>query len=160
VEVAGATERKFRMRRTSSAALVSLGLVGSVLLAPQALAGTRSTVDFTDVRGFVDRSSAATTDLPGCATATGVDLRANLAFPPPHGVFIGIRDFQCGDGTGFVVRLTATFTDEGSTGSWSIVDAYGDLAGLQGSGKLVGTPTGTPEAPAISDHYTGWITWH
>jgi hypothetical protein len=147
------------MRRTSSAALVSLAVAGSVLLAPQALAGTRSTADFTDVREIVGESSSVTTDLPGCPTATGVDLRAQVAFPPPHGVFIGIRDFQCGDGTGFVVRLTATFTDEGSTGSWSIVDAYGVLAGLRGSGQLVGTPTGTPEAPGISDHYTGWVTW-
>ena len=78
-------------------------------------------------------------------------------------MFIGVRDFQCGGGTGFVVRLTANFSD-GSYGSWSIVDAYGALDGMRGSGKIVGTAFGggteDPSDDGIDDHYTGSVVMH
>ena len=147
---------RFTRLVSAVSAALSVALFASALLAPAAQAGTRTTIEFTDVRTF-DGTSSVTTDLADCPTATGVDLRGRVVGARPHGVFIGIRDFQCGDGSGFVVRLTARFTDDGSTGSWSIVSACGNLAGLRGAGKLVGTPTG---APGISDHYTGWVTWH
>ncbi len=147
-----------RFTRVISAvsAALSVALFATALLAPAAQAGTRTAIEFTDVRTF-EGDSSVTTSLAECPTATAVDLRARAVFGPRHGVFVGIRDFQCGDGSGFVVRVTARFNDEGSTGSWSIVRSYGGLAGLRGAGKLVGTPT---DAPGISDHYTGWVTWH
>jgi hypothetical protein len=79
-----------------------------------------------------------------------------LVGTPIKGIFTALRDFQCGGGTGFVVRLRASFANEGSSGTWSIVDAYGDLAGLSGSGKLVGEPV----EGGIIDHYNGWVTVH
>lgn len=148
------------MRRISLLPAVAVTLVAPSLMLPAAEAATSGTIDFTDHRvGLV--SSSATTDLPECPTAVAVDLMARAEFTRTHGVFIGIRDFQCGGGTGFVVRLTANFSD-GSFGSWSIVDAYGDLEGLHGSGKIVGTAFGgdteDPSDDGIDDHYTGRIT--
>ena len=99
---------------------------------------------------------SATTSLPGCATATTVDQRGQLVGTPIKGIFTALRDFQCGGGTGFVGRLRASFANEGSSGTWSIVEGYGDLAGLSGSGKLVGEPV----EGGIIDHYNGWVTVH
>jgi hypothetical protein len=147
--------RSTRIVSAASAAL-SGALFATALLAPAAQAGTRMTIEFTDVRTF-EGDSSVTTSLDECPTATTEDHRTHTVFGPRHGVFVGIRDFQCGDGSGFVVRVTARFNDEGSTGSWSIVSAYGSLAGLRGAGSLVGTST---DAPGIIDHYTGWVTWH
>ena len=137
-------------------------LAAPFLTVPSADAATRSLIEFTDHRVGLD-SSAVTTSLDECPTAVAVDLMSHVEFTRTHGVFIGVRDIQCGSGTGFVVRLTANFGEGGSFGSWSIVDAYGDLAGMRGSGKIVGTPFGgeTPEDPTddgIDDHYTGWVT--
>ena len=152
--------------RTSTvllASAASLSALAAPLLAmPSAGAATRSPIEFTDHRVGLD-SSSVTTSLDECPTAVAVDLMSHVEFTRPHGVFIGVRDIQCGSGTGFVVRLTATFGEGGSSGSWSIVDAYGDLAGMRGAGKIVGTPFGgaTPDDPTddgIDDHYTGWIT--
>ena len=39
-------------------------------------------------------------------------------------------------------------------GTWSIVQASGDLAGARGAGKLAGTPI----VGGISDAYTGTVT--
>ena len=134
---------------------------GALVMTPTADAATRAPVDFTDHRVGLD-SSSVTTDLPECPTAEAVDLAAHVEFTQTHGVFIGTRDFQCGGGTGFVVRLTANFSEDGSYGSWSIIDAYGALEGLHGAGKIVGTPFGgdteDPSDDGIDDHYTGWIT--
>ena len=149
------------MRRISLLSTMAVALVASSLMVPAtAEAATRGTIDFTDHRVGLD-SSSVTTNLPECPTAVAVDVMAHVEFTRTHGVFIGIRDFQCGGDTGFVVRLTATFAD-GSFGSWSIVDAYGALEGLHGSGKLVGTAfggdTADPSDDGIDDHYTGRIT--
>ena len=74
---------------------------------------------------------------------------------------MAVRDFQCGGGTGLVVRLTANFAD-GSFGSWSIIDAYGALKGLHGSGRVTGTRSGgdteDPDDDGMDDHDAGWIT--
>lgn len=147
------------MRRIPLCSTVAAAFVVTALTAPTAEAATRDTIEFTDHRVGLD-SSSVTTDLPECPTAEAVDLWAHVEFTQTHGVFVAIRDFRCGDGTGFVVRLTANFSD-GSSGSWSIVDAYGALEGLHGSGKLVGTPFGgeteDQSDDGIDDHYTGRI---
>ena len=150
------------MRHSFLVAAAVGGLATPLLMAPTAHAGTRGTIDFTDHRVGLETSSV-TTDLAACPTAVAVDRRAHVEFTRHHGVFHGVRDMQCGDGTGFVVRLTARFGEGGSTGTWSIVDAYGDLEGLHGAGTLVGTGFGgdteDPSDDGIDDHYTGWITW-
>ena len=97
-----------------------------------------------------------------CPTAVAIDLRGKFAETrPEHAVFIGVRDFQCGDGSGFVVRLTAHIgVGPGSFGAWSIVDSYGGLAGMQGSGKVAGTffdSDGDDELDGIDDHYSGMV---
>ena len=140
---------------------VAAALAVPFLVLPAADAATRSPIDFTDHRVGLD-TSTVTTDLAECPTAVAVDLRSHVEFTRSHGVFIGVRDIQCGSGTGFVVRLTANFGDDGSSGSWSIIDAYGALAGMRGAGKLTGTPFGgdteDPSDDGIDDHYTGWVT--
>ena len=154
------------MRRTILVPAVSAltALAAPFLSLPAAQAATRSPIDFTDHRvGFGDAvTSEVTTNLAECPTAVAVDLMAHAEFTRTHGVFIGVRDIQCGSGTGFVVRLTATFGGGGSFGSWSIVDSYGALAGMRGAGKIVGTGFGgeteDPADDGIDDHYTGWVT--
>lgn len=149
------------MRRFSMLSAASVAIATTCLFVPSADAGTRGTIDFTDHRLGFDQSSV-TTDLAECPTAVAVDLRSHTEFTRTHGVFVGVRDFQCGDGTGFVVRLTANFSDL-SVGTWSIVDSYGELEGLRGSGTVVGTAFGfeteDPSDDGIDDHYTGSITW-
>ena len=147
------------MHRMSLLSALAAGLTAPLLMHPAADAASRDTIDFTDHRVGLDTSSV-TTDLAECPTAVAVDLRSHTEFTRTHGVFTGIRDFQCGGGTGFVVRLTANFSD-GSFGSWSIVDAYGALEGMRGSGKIVGSGFGgdteDPSDDGIDDHYAGWI---
>jgi hypothetical protein len=52
------------------------------------------------------------------------------------------------------VRLNARFGGGGSTGTWTLVDAWGELAGLKGSGSLVGVST---SETTIDDTYTGTL---
>ena len=95
------------------------------------------------------------TGIPGCASGFVATGDNTTLFPRRHGVFAGDKVFDCGGGTGFVVRLNALFSySGGSIGTWSIVASWGTLAGLQGSGKLVGTSTG-PDS--ILDVYDGTI---
>lgn len=146
-----------RLPAALTAALLAPLLCAPLVAAP-AHAGTRSTITIDDTRVFAPDNppGEATTSLAGCAHATSVDVRAKGIGNPVKGVFIGIRDFQCGDGSGFVVRLQATFGAGGSSGTWSVTTSYGDLAGMSGSGRLVGEPVDG----GIIDHYTGAITLH
>ena len=151
------------MKATTRLALTSAAIFGLGFVASPASAATRDTIDFTDHRDGFAGSSVVTTDLEQCQTAVAVDLMARFVETrPEHGVFIGVRDFQCGDGSGFVVRLTANVgVGPGSLGSWSIVDSYGALEGMRGSGKLAGTlfdTDGDGEPDGIDDHYTGMVT--
>lgn len=43
-------------------------------------------------------------------------------------------------GGGFVVRLVAKFDEEGSRGTWAIVDGWDGYEDLRGAGALGGTP--------------------
>jgi hypothetical protein len=150
------------MKARTGLTLASAVLFGLGFIAPSANAASRDTIDFTDHRvGFT--GSWVTTDLEQCPTAVATDLRGKFVETrPEHAVFVGLRDFRCADGSGFVVRLTANIgVGPGSLGSWSIVDSYGALEGMRGSGKLVGTffdSDGDDEPDGIDDHYTGMIT--
>jgi hypothetical protein len=150
------------MRRVILAAALAAAVAGPVLMVPTADAATRGTIDFVDHRVGFDGTSSVTTDLAECPTAEAVDVMTHVAFTQKHGVFFGVRAIECDADTGFVVRLTARFANSGSFGSWSIVDAYGALDGLRGSGAIVGTGFGAETEDesddGIDDHYTGWIT--
>lgn len=91
-------------------------------------------------------------NIPGCETGTVVNGDSRTNFTPWGGVFVGIKEFTCDSGVGtFDVRLNARFSDLGSTGTWTIVDATGAFEGVKGSGQLTGINTGS----GIDDHYTG-----
>ncbi|WP_162564296.1 MULTISPECIES: hypothetical protein [Microbacterium] len=92
-------------------------------------------------------------NIEGCETGTVVDVNAKANFTPWGGVFIGDKEFTCDSGNGgFTVRLKARFGEPGSTGTWTLVDAWGLYEGVKASGSLVGTYTPTG---GIDDHYIG-----
>jgi hypothetical protein len=70
-------------------------------------------------------------------------------------LFLGYKVFDCGGESGFLVRLNARFGSDGSVGSWSIVDAWGTVAGLRGAGQLTGFPL---DEGVILDVYDGGVT--
>lgn len=151
------------MRRVGSISLAAAALALPIMLAPEAQAASKIDVVIEDTRTFDPENqvelSEVETNIPGCETGVTVDERVNVAFTPNNGIFLGIRDFQCDSGSGgLVIRLTAQFSyeGEGSSGTWSVVDSYGDLEGLHGAGTLTGTST--PDG--IIDVYTGTLTWH
>ena len=89
-----------------------------------------------------------------CAAGTVEDGKATAQFHRGANVFAGFKVFTCSETTGFVLRLNARFGDWGSVGSWSVVDAWGSVAGISGAGSL----TGDPLNPGIQDNYVGTIT--
>ena len=101
----------------------------------------------TEVSGF-DAS------LEGCESGTVVNAADAFAtFTPWGGVFIGDKEFTCaGEESGFTLRLQARFGGGGSTGTWTVVEGWGDFAGLKGSGSLVGIPVTEVQ---IDDVFTG-----
>ena len=145
------------MRRLLATSAVLGLLVATVAVTPIS-AKTRTDVTMTVGTLFEQEASEFTATVAGCTeglTYTG----GNAAFPPPFGVFIGYKLFAC-DGseeTGFLVRLNAQFSySGGSTGTWTVVDAWGDLAGMTGGGKLVGIPIEGENG--ITDDYVGTVT--
>lgn len=138
--------------------IVGLGLVASVALALVAVAPVaataRTSVHLEVATNFDPADDPFTADISGCTSGTVATGDNFTTFTRSHGNFVGYKLFDCGGGTGFTVRLNALFGSDGSTGTWAIVDAWGTLAGLQGSGKLVGIPAG---ANAIDDIYDGTI---
>jgi hypothetical protein len=94
-------------------------------------------------------------NLPGCTTGTVVNGANKAQFTPKGGIFVGIKSFSCAGGAaGFDVRLKARFSADGSNGSWVVTDSWGDLAGMKGSGSLVGFPVSDN---AIDDVYSGSV---
>ena len=92
--------------------------------------------------------------IPGCTSGTVVDSGGGAVFTPWGGVFVGVKSFTCAGGEGgFDVRLRARFGESGSVGTWNIIDAWGTLDGLKGSGSLVGIPTEN----GIDDVYSGTL---
>ncbi|MBW9118638.1 hypothetical protein JNB63_00855 [Microbacterium trichothecenolyticum] len=91
-------------------------------------------------------------NIPGCETGTVLDVDPRATFTPWGGVFKGDKEFTCDSGSGgFTVQLIARFGEPGSTGTWTLVDAWGDFEGVKASGELTGTYT----ASGIDDRYTG-----
>ena len=144
------------MRKVAGPTLIAV--VAALLLAVAPVAAAARTAVHMEVATNFDPADDPFTasGIPGCSSGTvanGEDPLVN--FTRPFGIYAGYKVFDCGGGSGFRVRLNAMFSySGGSVGTWSIVDAWGNLAGLQGSGKLVGISTG-PDS--INDVYDGTI---
>ena len=103
---------------------------------------------------FTSQRSGFESSLAGCEEGTVIDGPGDVHSTPSGGVFNGDKEFTCrGTDSGFTVRLKARFGGDGSTGSWTVTEGWGDLEGLKGSGSLVGTPTDE----GIDDVYTGTV---
>lgn len=134
----------------TGAALGVLLTVGAA--APVVAAPVQFPVDVVAHETFGPEPNVFESTIPGCETGTVVNGDSKTQFTPWGGIFVGIKEFTCaGDVGGFDVRLNARFGELGSTGTWTIVDAWGAYEGAKGSGTLVGTPTET----GIDDRYTG-----
>jgi hypothetical protein len=135
-----------------NAMTATLGGLALTLLATPALAAGDS-VEIVAHTSFVEPVSPFESTLPGCEDGTVTGGRT--AFPPSRGigVFSGIKDFTCTGGAGgFAIQLSARFGGgPGSAGTWAVQSAWGSMAGLRASGKLVGSGTAT----GIDDVYTG-----
>ena len=141
------------MRRMALGFVVAVAML-MVVVVPAA-AASRGAVHIEVQTNFDPADDPFTANISGCASGTVADGDNTTKFTRMHGVFAGDKVFDCGGGTGFVVRLNAIFSySGGSVGSWAIVDSWGGIAGLQGSGKLVGTSTGVD---SILDVYDGTI---
>jgi len=89
-------------------------------------------------------------NIANCTGGSVEDGPANIAFTPFGGVFAGFKIFTCSGG-GFVLRLNARFSSDGSVGTWAVLDSTGVFEGLRGNGMLVGEPF----VGGITDHYEG-----
>ena len=143
------------MRRLVAFSLVLAAILAVMSVGP-ASAGTRQDVTITVTELFASDPDEFTSSIPGCTEGL-VYTGGKVVFTPAPGIFAGYKLFDCDGGgeTGFLVRLNALFGPDGSVGTWSIVDAWGDLAGLSGSGKL----TGDPIEGGIIDNYVGTLTF-
>jgi hypothetical protein len=109
-------------------------------------------IDAEEIFGGV---STFTSTIEGCESGSVSNGPFRIGGGPgtAFGKFNGFKVFECADGGGFVVRLQAKFNEEGSTGTWAIVDGWDGFEDLHGSGTLVGTPTST----GINDVYDGTL---
>ena len=141
-------------RLTGTALVVSAALL--LIAAAPVAAGTRTAVTMTVTTIFDPAPDAfLATGIPECGTGLVSDGGAHVQFTPSPGVFAGFKVFDCGGGTGFVLRLNARFGPNGSVGTWSVVDSWGEAAGMSGAGKLAGTPIGG----GVLDSYLGTVTF-
>ena len=134
---------------TTAALLVSAAVMPAAAASRQDIRITALTYFATDPDPFT-ASGLGT----ACADGTVVDGDAHLEFHRGAFVFAGFKVLTCDADTGFVLRLNARFGDWGSEGTWAVVDAWGDLAGISGAGSLVGGPLDG----GITDDYSGTIT--
>lgn len=144
------------MRKLAGLA-VTLGLVLSLMVVGPVSAGSRQDVTMTVTTIFDEFPDAFTaTGIPDCDWGSVYDVGAHVEFTPRQGVFAGYKAFDCEDGgeNGFVVRLNARFSSDGSVGSWAVVEAWGSLAGMSGAGGLTGDPI---EGGGITDNYFGAV---
>lgn len=125
----------------------------TVVAVPAQAAPVSIPVSITAHTDFTFPASPFDSNLYGCATGTVVNGAGKTQFTPWGGLFIGTKTFTCtGGNAGFDISLNARFSGDGSTGTWVIADAWGDLAGMKGSGTLVGIPVGDT---GIDDKYSG-----
>ncbi len=143
------------MRKVAGLGFVAVVAALLVAVAPVA-AAARTTVHMEVQTNFDPADDPFTADgIVGCSSGTVGNGNNTTNFTRMHGVFVGYKVFACDGGGGFLVRLNASFDySGGSVGTWAIVDAWGTVAGLRGSGKLVGTSTGQS---SILDVYDGTI---
>jgi hypothetical protein len=139
--------------------VAGLGLMAAVVLAlgvvAPVAAASRTSVHMEVQTNFDPAADPFTANIDGCTEGYVSNGDNTTNFTRFHGLYVGYKVFDCGGGTGFLVRLNANFSySGGSTGTWAIVDAWGSLAGLQGSGKQTGISTG-PDS--ILDIYDGSI---
>lgn len=75
---------------------------------------------------FEGSGSTFTSTIEGCSSGTVSNGPFRIGGGPgtDFGKFNGFKAFECADGGGFVVRLLAKFDEEGSTGTWAIVDGW------------------------------------
>ena len=147
--------RRVDMRRPGVVAGV-VGAVASVAFSVPALAAPAGfPVEIVAHTDFTVEPNEFDSNLPGCATGTVVAGNGGSHFTPWGGTFVGTKIFTCAGGeSGFTIRLTARFGSAGSTGTWTLKDTWGELAGVKGSGTLVGIPTSDT---SIEDTYTGTV---
>ena len=141
-------------RAVISAMTATVGGLALVLVANPAMAAGES-VGIVAHTSFDEPVSQFESTLAGCGDGTVVGGRT--AVPPSRGigVFSGIKEFTCSGGEGgFAVQLNARFpVGPGSVGTWAVQSAWGSMAGLRASGKLMGFGTAT----GIDDVYTGTL---
>jgi hypothetical protein len=143
------------MRKVVGPAMVAV--VAALLLAVAPVAAASRTSVHMEVQTNFDPADDPFTasGIPSCSSGTVGNGDNTVQFTRSFGVFAGYKVFDCGGETGFVVRLNAMFSySGGSVGTWSIVDSWGAVAGLQGSGKLVGIST---SETSILDIYDGTV---
>jgi len=135
---------------------VALGMILAVAAVGPVSAGSKIAVTMTVTTTFDGIPDAFTaTGIPDCEWGSVYDVGAHVQFTPSHGVFAGYKLFDCEDSgtTGFVVRLNSRFGEDGSVGTWAVVDAWGSLAGVSGAGRQ----TGDPIENGIVDSYFGMV---
>ena len=132
-----------------------LGLLLAVVGVGPVAAGTRTAVTITATTIIDQDPNGFVSSIAGCDQGD-VYSDGKVVFPRPHGNFVGYKLFDCGGGTGFLVRLNAQFfyDGSGSVGTWTVVDAWGSLAGMSGAGKLIGEAVDD----GIIDNYFGTVT--
>jgi hypothetical protein len=142
------------MGRIGFVAGIVAAVASVVVAAPAVAAPVGYSVEITAHTDFTTPdASTFESNLTGCEDGTVVTGPPRGSFTPWGGTFIGTKEFTCTGGeSGFTIRLTARFGGGGSTGTWTLADAWGDLAGAKGSGSLVGIPTSDT---SIDDIYTG-----
>ena len=140
--------------RRRHALLITLALAAPLSVAPAAASPVKLPVTATVHTTFDEGPHPFTSSVPGCPTGMVTNVPPSARFTPWGGVFRGVKSFECDSGTGgFAVRLVARFGENGSTGTWTLVEAWGDYAGAKGSGTLVGVPV----EGGIDDHYAGMV---
>ena len=131
-------------------AIVAAAVTGSAV---PAMSATPVHIDADET--FEGGGSTFTSTIEGCSSGTVSNGPFRIGGGPGtgFGTYNGFKVFECADGGGFVVRLLAKFDEEGSTGTWAIVDGWDGYEELHGAGTLVGTPTST----GINDVYDGTL---
>jgi hypothetical protein len=143
------------MRRAVVVAGAVAALSSVTAAAPAQAAPGGSPVEVVAHTDFTTEVSQFESNVSGCESGTVVDGDFHLSFTPWGGIFVGEKIFTCSEGdSGFTVRLKARFGPEGSTGTWNLTDAWGELAGVKGSGSLVGIIV---SETLLDDVYTGIV---
>ncbi len=143
------TRRTFTFATMVATVLLLLAAMPAVAADRQAITITVQTSFTTDPDPFTATGRGA-----ACADGTVVDGPVHFEFQRGTNVHAGYKEFTCDEQTGFVLRLNARFGGSGSVGRWAVIDAWGDVAGIQGAGSMVGGPL----EDGILDSYSGTIT--